>query len=153
MNIVKRHNDVRDHLEKLLPPDVTYYKEQRFGNVQPDFVIRQTPMKKIKADVKVTIEDPVTINKVHLENKSKNEEFRAHFSLTGKPAVTTSLIFGSLGSTSMRCKYDLHRIFRPKESCFNNQTHIRHDCPPLKKPSYGPYHRNSTNFLRIPLSS
>ena len=34
-----------------------------------------------------------------------------------------------------------------------DQIHIRHDCPPLKKKSYRPYHRNSTNFLRIALSS
>ena len=34
--IIARHNAFCDHIEKWLPDDATYYKEQRFGNLQPD---------------------------------------------------------------------------------------------------------------------
>ena len=109
-NMVKRHNAVRDHLEKWLPADVTYYKEQRFGNLQPDFVI-ETPAEIIIADIKVSVEDPIAMNQTNVENQKKYELLRNHFAQTGKRAHVTTLIFGALGSVNNICKYALHRIF------------------------------------------
>ena len=109
-NMVKRHNAVRDHLEKWLPPDVTYYKEQRFGNLQPDFVI-ETPAEIIIAEIKVSVEDPIAMNQTHVENQKKYEPLRNHFAQTGKRAHVTTLIFGALESVNNICKYALHRIF------------------------------------------
>ena len=122
-NIIKRHNAVRDHIEKWLPNDIVYYKEQRFGNTQPDFVI-ETSSEIIIADVKITIEDPVAMNKTHIENQNKYEALRTHFANTGKPTHTTTILCGNLGSVSNLCRYLIRRIFRDNKRANSTIRHI-----------------------------
>ena len=122
-NVIKRHNAVRDHVEKWLPKDVTYYKEQRFGNLQPDFIF-ETPAEIIIADVKISVEDPVAMNKIHIENQKKYEPLRAHFALTGKPTYTTTMLCGNLGSVSNLSRYLINRIFQNNRRASSTIRHI-----------------------------
>ena len=105
--IIARQNALFDHLKKWLPEDGTYYKVQRFGNLQPNFVIEKEDAI-IKADVKVTIEHPKAMATVKIENEKKYEALREHMTLRGKPTTTKIPTFGAIGSVSMSTKQQMN---------------------------------------------
>ena len=74
--IVGRHSEVPDHIEKWIPDHVTFFSEQRFGDCQPDSVI-ETDTQYVIADIKISNENPSLWNRIHSNNATKYEKLKS----------------------------------------------------------------------------
>ena len=118
--IIQRHNNIRDVLESSSPRNFFVGKEQRFGNLQPDLILRDdTNLKAHILDVKVSAECDDTFRCNNDFITSKYEPLRRAYSIGGYDTRVHTIQFGCLGGVARGTMTSLLTIFRSKRIVTN----------------------------------
>ena len=115
--IIRRHNDVRDLLEDMAPRNFSVAKEQRFGNLQPDLILRDdTNLTTHIVDVKVSAECEDTFHRNEDLISTKYEPLRRAYTISGFSTHVHTLQLGCLGGIARGTTKSLFTIFRNKKA-------------------------------------
>ena len=117
-SIVSRHNQIRDKIADALPKRLKVAVEQRFGNLQPDMVVRdETNHKTFILDVKVSAESAEVFELNKKEMASKYDPLRRAHSIHGHMTTVNTIQVGALGSVSRESCDVLSTILPNKRNC------------------------------------
>ena len=115
--IIRRHNDVRDLLEDMAPRNFSVAKEQRFGNLQPDLILRDdTNLTTHIVDVKVSAECEDTFHRNEDLISSKYEPLRRAYTIGGFSTHVHALQLGWLGGIARGTTKSFHHL-QKQEGC------------------------------------
>ena len=110
-DIIQRHNNIRDTLIDKLPKHLKVFREQRFGNLQPDMIVEDSRKNEAYIlDVKVSSEDTNLFAENQHRMKEKYEPLRRAYEIRGTQATTSTIQLGCLGSISRSTSETIHRL-------------------------------------------
>ena len=115
--IIQRHNNIRDNFIEKLPKHLKIFREQRFGNLQPDVIVEDTKSNKAYIlDVKVSSEDTGQFAENEYRVKEKYEPLRRANEIRGTPATTSTIQLGCLGSIARSSCNMIQRLLGNKRN-------------------------------------
>ncbi len=112
-DVIKRHNDIRQHLANHVPDHLSVAEEQRFGNAQPDLIISDAQSKQtFIVDIEVSSECVMHFSQNAALNMEKYNNLRRHFEAQGHASHIITFQLGCLGSVSSEASLFVYKLLR-----------------------------------------
>ena len=114
--IIRRHNNISDLFEKMVPNQYMVAKEQRFGNLQPDIVLTDdNTLTAHIIDVKISAECSESFVSNEQNVNGKYEPLRRAFEIAGYYNRIHTIQLGCLGGLSRSTSISLWQFFKNRK--------------------------------------